>query len=187
LYDLTATLEPDGVWVRWRTGSETDVRAFRVHRAREGEPLAALEPDLEPESSHAYAFRDDITAPGRYEYRIGEVGVDGGVTLHGAVTVVIAARAPAHTMFAPAAPNPFNPTTTLRFDLARAGSVALDVYDAQGRHVRTLLRAGRAEVGPHHVVWDGRDDVGRLVASGVYHARLVAPDACLVQRLTLLK
>ena len=187
LYDLTATFESDGVWVRWRTGRETDVRGFRVHRALEGEALAALEPDLELETSHAYAFRDEIVTPGRYEYRIGEVGLDGSVTLHGSVTVAIAARAPAYTSFAPAVPNPFNPTTELRFELARAGAVTLDVYDARGRHVRTLLRTDRAEVGAHYVVWDGRDDAGRAVASGVYHARLVAPDARLVQRLTLLK
>ena len=185
--DLTATMESDGVWVRWRTERETDVRAFRVHRAFEGGPLQALEPDLEPDASRLYAFQDATLAPGRYEYRIGEVGLDGSVTLHGAVAIEIAAPRPARTAFAPAVPNPFNPTTTLRFDLARPGRVALDVYDAQGRHVRTLLRASRTEAGTHRVTWDGRDDAGRQVASGVYHACLVAPDARLVQRLTLLK
>lgn len=73
----------------------------------------------------------------------------------------------------PAFPNPFNPATTLRFSLPRAGFARLAVHDLRGRVVRTLL-AAEAPAGPFELRWDGTDDRGRGVASGVYIARLQA-------------
>ncbi|MBK6898594.1 MAG: T9SS type A sorting domain-containing protein [bacterium] len=69
------------------------------------------------------------------------------------------------------APNPFNPMTTVSFSLATAGRATVDVLDLQGRVVRTLF-AGDLPAGVRALVWDGRDDAGREVASGAYLARL---------------
>jgi hypothetical protein len=71
-------------------------------------------------------------------------------------------------------PNPFNPTTEIRFAVAEPGEVVLRIYDIVGRPVRTLLE-GWKEPGYHRVVWDGRDDSGRLLASGVYFYAIQAP------------
>ncbi|MEZ4386924.1 MAG: FlgD immunoglobulin-like domain containing protein [Candidatus Krumholzibacteriia bacterium] len=70
-----------------------------------------------------------------------------------------------------AAPNPFNPATVLRFSLPSAADTRLEVYDARGRHVRSLL-AGRLAAGEHTVRWDGRDGTGRALPSGVYLVRV---------------
>jgi len=83
-------------------------------------------------------------------------------------------------------PNPFNPSTTLRFGLPEAGHVTLAVYDVNGRLVRNLA-AGRFEAGRHEVVWDGKDDNGREVASGVYLARLTAPQGVVTRKMMLLR
>jgi len=69
-------------------------------------------------------------------------------------------------------PNPFNPRTTIAFDLAREGRVQIAVYDLRGRRVVTLLDASRA-AGSYSVVWNGADQSGRPVASGVYLYRLL--------------
>jgi hypothetical protein len=69
------------------------------------------------------------------------------------------------------APNPFNPRTEIRFAQAAAGPVRLEIFDARGRLVRTLLNEVRA-AGSQSVVWNGGDDAGREVASGVYLVRL---------------
>ncbi|HPU85958.1 MAG TPA: FlgD immunoglobulin-like domain containing protein [Candidatus Latescibacteria bacterium] len=84
------------------------------------------------------------------------------------------------------APNPFNPATTIRFDLPADGFVTLAVYDISGRLVRTLAE-GNTGAGVHGVVWDGRDGNGRDVASGVYLVRLAAPQGVLTGRMTLLR
>ncbi|MEZ4386739.1 MAG: S8 family serine peptidase [Candidatus Krumholzibacteriia bacterium] len=70
-------------------------------------------------------------------------------------------------------PNPFNPRTTLRFDLASAGPVQLAVFDPRGRLVRRLVD-GPLGSGGHEVGWDGRDNAGRDCAAGVYLLRLQA-------------
>ena len=83
-------------------------------------------------------------------------------------------------------PNPFNPRTTIRFELARAGAARLAVYDVCGRQVRTLLD-GSLAAGSHEAEWDGRDDGGREVGSGVYLARLEAGGVVAVARLGLVR
>ena len=69
------------------------------------------------------------------------------------------------------ATNPFTPGTSLHFAMPGAGHADLAVYDVSGRLVRCLLD-GALSAGPHETSWDGRDDGGRDVASGVYFARL---------------
>lgn len=84
-------------------------------------------------------------------------------------------------------PNPFNPTTTISFDVPRDGdAVHLRVYDVAGRLVRTLAEGARA-AGTHRVSWDGRDVEGRAVAAGVYYYRLSAGMVELTRRMILLK
>lgn len=68
-------------------------------------------------------------------------------------------------------PNPFNPSTTISFALPKAGNVQLLVFDVRGRVVRTLVKE-RLDSGVHSITWDGQDDGGRRVASGVYFCRL---------------
>lgn len=70
-------------------------------------------------------------------------------------------------------PNPFNPRTEIRFALGRAGTVDVQIVDPRGRQVRTLIRENFA-AGQHGVIWDGFDDQGRAVSSGVYLARVAA-------------
>ncbi len=72
----------------------------------------------------------------------------------------------------PNVPNPFNPTTQLRFEMAAAGEVELAVYDARGHLVRAFP-VGHLAAGNHSVTWDGADQSGRPAASGVYHVQLL--------------
>jgi hypothetical protein len=74
----------------------------------------------------------------------------------------------------PNAPNPFNPSTVVSFSVPEGGTrqCAVTIYDVAGRAVRVLLRAPLA-AGHHELRWDGRDDAGSSVASGVYFARLL--------------
>lgn len=70
-------------------------------------------------------------------------------------------------------PNPFNPTTTIAFNLATGTDVHLAVYDVSGRLVRRLVN-GDVTAGRYAILWDGSDDEGRSVGSGVYFYRLQA-------------
>ena len=83
-----------------------------------------------------------------------------------------------------ASPNPFNPTTTLHYSLDAPGAVRMAVYNAAGQLVRTLVNAEMA-AGAHSVAWNGADDNGRRVASGVYLIRLTTPGATHTTRVTM--
>ncbi|HER43998.1 MAG TPA: T9SS type A sorting domain-containing protein [Candidatus Eisenbacteria bacterium] len=83
-------------------------------------------------------------------------------------------------------PNPFNPTTVIRFELPAPASVRLVVFDIRGRLVRTLVN-GELPAGGKEIAWDGRDDDGRIVASGVYLYRLETPGTTVSRKIVLLR
>jgi hypothetical protein len=83
-------------------------------------------------------------------------------------------------------PNPFNPETSIPFTLAREGRVVLQVFDANGRLVATLLDENRS-AGQHVAHWNGRDARGRVSSSGVYFARLETRGSEQTRKLVLLK
>ena len=84
-------------------------------------------------------------------------------------------------------PNPFNPTTSVGYAVPRTGSVALSIYDASGRLVRTLVDVPSHDAGRHSVSWDGRDENGMEVAAGVYFARLTVDSESATGKMVLLK
>jgi hypothetical protein len=71
-------------------------------------------------------------------------------------------------------PNPFNPTTTITFDVSASGQVRVDIYDVSGRLVRSLVN-DRKDAGRYTVDWNGRDANGSQVHTGVYFYRMTAP------------
>jgi hypothetical protein len=85
-----------------------------------------------------------------------------------------------------ASPNPTRAATDIGFDLPGATTTELDVFDAGGRHVRTLL-SGEQSKGAHTLVWDGTDDGGMRVSPGIYFLRLVAGQDRDARRLILLE
>jgi hypothetical protein len=83
-------------------------------------------------------------------------------------------------------PNPFNPSTVIDFSVPTAGTYALTVYDILGREVRVLWHGFR-KAGPGQCVWNGRDDDGRLVSSGIYFYRLSGSEFTATRKMTLVK
>ena len=87
----------------------------------------------------------------------------------------------------PAWPNPFNAGTTIAFDLPEKATVRLIIFDSRGRQVRSLIREQEMAPGRHRVVWQGKDDAGKAVSSGVYFVHLVANGQGQVQKIALVK
>jgi flagellar hook assembly protein FlgD len=83
-------------------------------------------------------------------------------------------------------PNPFNPSTQIAYTLPQAGAVRLVVYNLLGQQIRTLVE-GDQGAGRYRVEWDGRDDQGRVVSSGVYVYRLVSAGLVESRRMVLVK
>ena len=83
-------------------------------------------------------------------------------------------------------PNPFNSRTTIRYQISKSTFVIIEILDLLGRRVRTLVSQKRP-VGVHQVNWDGKDDSGQIVGSGVYLCRLQAGNFINVKRMVLLR
>ena len=93
---------------------------------------------------------------------------------------------PTATVLRPAMPNPFNPQTTLSFSLKDDAMVDLAVFSLRGERVRQLV-SERKSTGDYSVVWNGRDQIGSALPSGVYLARLSAGGVVMTQRLVLVQ
>jgi len=83
-------------------------------------------------------------------------------------------------------PNPFNPQTTVAFDLAHSGDVELTVFNVLGRKVKTVFD-GKLLKGHHEFDWDGTNDAGTSIASGVYFYRLQTSSGTKARKMLLLK
>ena len=203
--DLGAAVMPQGsVRLSWRADSSSEPVLWRVYRAGPfasrplgmGRELAYNGKNIgESEGTGSLEFVDANVAPGAwYAYVLGMVEQPdeaGAVEVLYGPLVVETAAPPAALRIAGNVPNPFNPTTTLQLEVPfqQGGGplgVELVVFDAQGRPVRRLWR-GDLSAGHHAVTWDGRDDDGHPVASGVYIARATASGLRATSKLTLVR
>ena len=173
--DVHLAALPEGIRIEWRAERDGSFSHFEVERAPDAtgpwEVLGAVEPGAGAGTAAVYEYIDRSVDPGRtYAYRL--VGVESNGERSAFGPFVIEAAAPARFALQSPYPTPFNPTTTIAFELPRAASAWLRVYGVDGRIVRTLVAGAQIPAGRHQVRWDGRDDFGAAVASGVYWFRL---------------
>jgi len=83
-------------------------------------------------------------------------------------------------------PNPFNPSTTIKYNLAKATDVRFEIYSILGSKITTLVDS-KQNVGIQTVVWNGKDDFGRAVASGIYFYQISTPEFTQTKKMMLLK
>jgi hypothetical protein len=83
-------------------------------------------------------------------------------------------------------PNPFNPHTTISYQVSLSGDVSLTIYNVLGERIRVFSFADQS-AGQHRLIWDGRNDAGRLVASGLYFCRLDVGGVTKTRKMVLLR
>jgi hypothetical protein len=177
--------ETDGVvTLRSAFRSDLGVEAVNVYRAPGAvdDPLMVID-RLDDVRGDRFEYVDRDVAPGQsYRYQIGVIDADGEF-FSPVVTVSVDAITGALSQNQP---NPFNPTTTIRFVLPEREQVTLAIYDTNGYLVRTLVDEVEG-YGTHEVTWDGRDDDGAAMGSGVYFYRLRAGKHTESKKMVLLK
>ncbi len=162
--------------------SNLSVESVNVYRALGIGELRRIE-TVAGNFSDGFEYVDESALPGQtYRYQIGVVDADGEF-LSAVATVTIAKTSAALHQNRP---NPFNPSTTIWYDVPERGYVSLAIFDASGRHIRTL--ASRIDgAGKHSVLWDGRDDSGVPQSSGVYFYQLRVGNQIESKKMVLLK
>jgi flagellar hook assembly protein FlgD len=83
-------------------------------------------------------------------------------------------------------PNPFNPETVIRFATKDPGNVKITVYNIKGQVVKTLTNQNYSS-GNHQLIWNGKDDKGRSVSSGIYMYRMETPSYTKTMKMMLMK
>ena len=172
----------DVVTLSWKVGASSPFDGFHVYRAEgeQGEYLRLTDAPLDPAAT---SFTDATAMPGRlYRYKIGAVET-GGETFSLELSVALP---PKPLTLYQNYPNPFNPSTTIAFFMPRDAHVRLAIYDVSGRLIRTLMN-GPMEAGRRSIDWNGRNDRGAGVGSGVYYYRLETGKKVLTRNLVLMR
>jgi len=144
--------------------------------------------------AQTYTYYDkDLVEDGTYYYWLQNVDLDGSTGFHGPASVVFSITGdegspsiPTVTMLDNAYPNPFNPNTTIRYQLKDPGKVKIEIYSLKGHRVRSFSRQHDA-AGRYQIVWDGRDSSGNALPSGVYLYKMSSGSYSAIKKLVLQK
>lgn len=188
------TLENGAVQITWRTESELNNLGFNLYRSSsETEGFVRVNEELiegqgTTSSAHDYSYVD---ATGGVWYLIENISLDGLSTFDGPVQASVLSGVkseanPAGYTLITNYPNPFNPSTEIRYTLATAASVELTVYSVRGKMTKQLVAAHQAP-GAYSVVWDGLDVNGQRVDSGVYICEYRVDNQVYYHKMTMVK
>jgi hypothetical protein len=185
LQQFSAVFNSSFIEINWRLSEMDEGVTFTVLRAVGGngdfeempEPVIAI-------GSLSFAFRDYSIDDGE-SYRYSVVYWNNGKRRVLFETKEIAVPSIPLTLYQNH-PNPFNPTTRIRYYLPASAHVVLDIYDVAGRRIARLIDDGRKK-GHHFAVWNGRNDSGSPVGSGVYFYRLTAGKKTVSRKMVLLR
>ncbi|MCK4236430.1 MAG: T9SS type A sorting domain-containing protein, partial [Candidatus Krumholzibacteria bacterium] len=188
---------PTGLVVAYNTGSgnlltwdrsgEPDVDSFRVYRG-ESDGFVPATDNLVKAVIDTF-WLDTVPEGWRYCYKVTAVddaGNESAPASPSSTTEAETQATPEPFALHQNIPNPFNPITTIRFDVPKRGRVRLAVYDVQGRLVRVLLD-GEVDAGSRELVWNGKDVGGRNVSSGVYFYSLETPGFTQSRKMILMR
>jgi len=197
---LGAALPGDQVVLQWTVSSQTNNLGWEIYRSQDNvtfQQVGDLVPgDGTSDELKAYTFTDGAAPAGDVlYYYLNQVDLNGTMVRSGVIQVVLSDRTsitgaqalPTANVLMQNFPNPFNPETTIAYDLTQAGTVTLTVYNVSGQAVRTLVNGEALSAGHYRSVWDGRDQSGVRVGSGVYFYVLQAPGFTSTKRMLLLQ
>jgi len=179
LVAFNAAENRNGVKLTWQTESETDLAGFNLWKSEDAETgfekinsvlIKAAGSSTNPV---AYTFDDNNVEEGKtWFYRLEQVDLDGSSSFISSVQVDVS-KLPESVMLFQNFPNPFNPSTEIRYDIPEESFVLLSVYNVLGKQVRTLVNEIRP-AGSHSVLWDGLDNKNLELSSGIYFYKLNA-------------
>lgn len=198
---LDARSEGGFVYLDWATGSELENLGFIVERRLHGTAgwyvigSYLSDPALvglgSSSTGGTYSFVDKTAELGQtYEYRLSDMDYNNVLTPHDIIQITVKAddllQQPRHAKLMKAYPNPFNPSIEIEYILPEEANHRVDIYDAKGRLVHVLVDAVQAQ-GENLVAWNGRNDRGDKLDSGVYFIRLSTEISSDVQKIVLMK
>jgi len=162
----------EGVLLSWKTSYLGNCKGFNLYRSDNPNRTFTRINDELITGKDRFTYLDKITLAGKeYYYKLEELTLDGRRKFH--QTISIEVPRPDKYSLSQNYPNPFNATTSFKFQVPKATHVTIEVYNILGKRVRTLVNE-RKEAGYYTVFWDGIDNNGENVGSGVYFYQMSA-------------
>lgn len=187
---FTANVEGNSVILEWQTATETNNFGFHIQRNNENtdqwERIGFVEGNGTTSVPHSYSYIDHAVDAGVWTYRLQQQDFDGQVSFSPEVEVRL--EVPRKFTLNQNYPNPFNSSTTISYELpAGEHRVQLVVYDVLGHSVKTLVSRENQPAGTYRVSWDGSDEAGNVVPSGVYFYQLKSGNKNSVRKMVLIE
>ena len=176
LTSFTANVNNNAVNLSWKTATEVNNYGFQVQRKKEKgkswNKIGFVAGHGNSNRPNSYSFIDNNLSGGSvFYYRLKQIDVNGNFKYSDILTVRLNLSDKAQLM--QNSPNPFNPSTSIKYFIPEQANVTIKIYDMLGREVTTLINNKERE-GFHITFWNGRDKYGQSVSSGVYLCRLKA-------------
>lgn len=183
----------------WISQSETELSGYYILRNTDEDLATAVQisnliPAANSSTTYSYTYVDsELSDYGSYYYWLQINNLDGSVGYHGPIKLVYGA--PTDPELPPVVqqtelkriyPNPFNPNTNIAYYLAKGANVNLKIYNHRGQMVRSF-NEGYKEAGDYRLNWNGKDDKGMALSTGVYFFRLEAGKKVFIQKAVLMK
>ncbi|MCB5272210.1 MAG: T9SS type A sorting domain-containing protein [Candidatus Cloacimonetes bacterium] len=203
LSSFTAVLSADlNVNIAWTAESETNHAGYNVLRSEVKELSTAMminnaliDAGSVEGTQINYQYTDtEVYRSARYYYWLEDRSLTGESRYHGPLMVTISAQGdepgipsiPVETKLFSAFPNPFNPSTNLRYSMKEAGAVRIEVYNVKGQILASFNNTHN-QAGYYQINWDGRDMSGNLAGTGVYFYRMSSDNYTSTQKMVLAK
>ncbi|MCB5270451.1 MAG: T9SS type A sorting domain-containing protein [Candidatus Cloacimonetes bacterium] len=183
----------------WVTQTETGVSGFYIYRNTEGDLadallISSLIPATNSSQQQVYIYKDkELNGPGTYYYWLQIADLNGSESFHGPLTLVYEEGNDQQTPVIPKVtelkkvfPNPFNPSATISYALVDAAPVSIRIYNSRGQLVRSF-EEGLQNAGNYNLAWNGDDNSGRSLATGVYYIRMQAGNQSFNKKAVLMK
>lgn len=201
LTDFNAISNYNGIELNWKTESEIENQGFIVERAESQygfySEIASYKNNLNligqsnSSTGSEYSYIDNNVESGNnYWYKLYDVNLSGVKTLHGPINVTTDTYIVKKFELFPAYPNPFNPKTTIRYNIPEnidnSGSVSLIIYNTLGQKIK-ILDYNNTNSGNQKISWNGDSDSGQNVASGIYYLVMDWKKGQATQKLLLIR
>lgn len=182
------SLSEKAVILTWETASETNNFGFEIERRGNPdywEKAGFVQGNGTTNIPKKYSFTDNsILAPGLYFYRLKQIDTDGAFEYSSELQVHL--DLPKQYELSDNYPNPFNPVTIINYQIPKSIQVEIIVFNTLGQEIRTLINENRS-AGYHQVIWDGKDNLGRMVSTGTYLYQMKTEDFIDVKKMILIQ
>jgi hypothetical protein len=189
LIAFTASVAGNQVSLNWKTATEINNYGFEVERCQTPqaeqawEKIGFVQGHGNSNSPKEYSFIDNPVGGTSFGYRLKQIDIDGKFEYSNSLEIML--NSPSKSAALQNYPNPFNPSTTISYKIQSACFATLKVYDVLGKEIAILVNEEKP-AGIYDIVWNGKNNSGIKLTSGVYFYRLTAGSFVQTRKMILL-